>query len=364
MIGTNAARYADTLEHINPDEAQIHAEMIDTFRKIQETTAKDYGHAVRGVHAKSHGILTGRFEVLPNLPAPLAQGLFAKPGSYDVILRLSTNPGDIMDDSVSTPRGLAVKILNVDGERLPGEAGTTQEFVMADSPAFVAPDAKAFLKSLKLLAATTDTPQIFKKGLSAVFRGVESALEAIGTKSPTLISLGGHPETHILGESFYTQVPVRWGDHVAKVSVAPLSPNLTELTDAPVDVNGFPDGLRNAVANFFAEHAGTWEVRAQLLTNPETMPIEDASKPWSEDESPYVPVARINVPRQDSWSDAKVKLVDDGGAFNPWHCLAAHRPLGSIMRARRAIYPKSVGFRSERNGCPIHDFTGLAELKG
>ena len=364
MNGTEPVRYADGLEEVDPEEERVHAEMIETFRKIQDTTAKDCGHAVRGVHAKSHGLLTGRFEVLPDLPAPLAQGLFARPNSYDVVMRLSTNPGDILDDSVSTPRGLAVKILGVEGERLPGDAGSTQEFVMADAPAFTAPDAKAFLKSLKLVAATTDTPQIFKKGLSAVLRGVESALEAVGTKSPTLISLGGHPETHILGETFYSQVPLRWGDHVAKVSVAPLSPSLTELTDAPVEVNGHPDGLRDAVANFFAEHAATWEVRVQLLTNPDTMPVEDASKVWSEDESPYVAVARINVPRQDSWSDAKVRRLDDGAAFSPWHCLAAHRPLGSIMRARRTIYPKSAAFRSDFNRCPIHELTRAAEVEG
>ncbi|MBE7220416.1 MAG: catalase, partial [Caulobacteraceae bacterium] len=198
----------------------------------------------------------------------------------------------------------------------------------------------------------------------AVLRGVESALEAAGTKSPTLISLGGHPATHILGETFYSQVPLRWGDYVAKVSVAPLSPELTELTGTAIELAHAPDALRNAVANFFAEHAGTWEVRAQLMTDPETMPIEDASKPWSEEESPYVAIGRINVPRQDSWSDAKVKTIDDGAAFNPWHCLAAHRPLGSIMRARQAIYPRSAAFRAEHNRCPIHDMRSLAEVGG
>ncbi|MDX7951387.1 catalase family protein [Lichenihabitans sp. Uapishka_5] len=361
-MGSEPIRYHDGLETVQADEAQIHAEMIETFNKIQNITAKDYGRAVRGVHAKSHGVLVGRLAVLPNLPPAYAQGFCASPGQHDVVLRLSTNPGDILDDSVSTPRGLAVKVMGVEGERLPGEDGTSQDFVMANAPGFTAPDAKAFLRSLKLLATTTDTPQIFKKGLSAVLRNVEAALEAVGTKSPTLISLGGHPETHILGETFYSQVPLRWGDYVAKVAVAPLSPGLTELTGAPLDVNGVPDGLRNAVSNFFAVHAGTWEVRVQLLTDLDTMPIEDASKVWSEDESPYVPVARIDVARQDSWSDGKIRSVDEGASFNPWHCLAAHRPLGSIMRARRAIYPKSAAFRAAHNGCPIHELASAAEV--
>ncbi|WP_144767464.1 catalase family protein [Methylobacterium dankookense] len=349
-------RYSPDLERPAPEEAQVQAGMIAQFARIQGTTLKDYGHAVRGVHAKSHGLLTGRLTVLDGLPPALAQGLFATPGDHDAVLRLSTNPGDILDDSVSTPRGLALKVLGVAGERLPGSEGdATQDFVLANAPAFVAPDATAFLKSLKLLAATTDTPQVFKKAFSALMRGVEAALEAVGTKSPTVIALGGHPETHILGETFYSQAPLRWGDHVAKVAVAPVSPELTALTGAALNVNGKPNGLREAVSAFFAGQGGTWELRAQLLTNPETMPVEDASVPWPETESPYVAVARITVPPQASWSDDKVRRLDDGLAFSPWHGLAAHRPLGSIMRARRAVYPESAGFRATHNGCPIRE---------
>ncbi|BCM86225.1 catalase family protein [Methylobacterium indicum] len=347
-------RFDSSLEVVQPDEDEVQAEMIRVFRKIQETTLKDYGHAVRGVHAKSHGLLTGRLTVLPDLPPTLAQGLFAAPGSYDVVLRLSTNPGDILDDSVSTPRGLAVKVIGVSGERLPEAEGETQDFVLANAPAFTAPDARAFLKSLKLLAATTDTPQVFKKVFSAALRGLEGAIEAVGGKSATLISLGGHPETHILGETFYSQAALRWGDYVAKVAVAPVAPALTALTGASLNVNGKPNGLREAVSEFFRAHEGVWELRAQLLTNRETMPVEDASTPWSEEESPYVPVARITVAPQESWSDDKIRRLDDGLAFSPWHGLAAHRPLGSVMRARRAVYPRSAGFRAEHNGCPIH----------
>lgn len=29
------------------------------MRSIEETTSKDYGHAVRSVHAKSHGVFEG-----------------------------------------------------------------------------------------------------------------------------------------------------------------------------------------------------------------------------------------------------------------------------------------------------------------
>lgn len=106
---------------------------------------------MRSVHAKSYALLEGELTVPDGLPAELAQGMFAQPGTYPVVLRFSTNPGDILDDRVSAPRGLAVKVIGVDSARLPGSEGAvTQDFVVANGPAFVALDAKTFLGSLKL----------------------------------------------------------------------------------------------------------------------------------------------------------------------------------------------------------------------
>lgn len=349
-------RYTPAVETPEPDEAETGRDLVAAMRKITETTYADGGHALRSVHAKSHGLLEGELHVLPGLSPTLAQGIFAKPGTYPVVMRLSTNPGDILDDSVSTPRGLGLKIIGVEGPRLPGSEGAvTQDFVMANAPAFAAANAKAFLGNVKLLAATTDKAPGLKKVLSAALRGVETLLESVGTKSPTLISLGGHPEHHILGETFYSQVPLLWGDYIAKVSVAPVSPELTALVGAPLNVNGVPNGLRDAVVAFFKQHEGTWEVRVQLCTNLDTMPIENAKTVWSEDESPYVPVARITVPQQSAYDATREQRLNDGLAFSPWHGIAAHRPLGSIMRVRRAAYEMSAGFRGERNGCPIHE---------
>nr|WP_245195801.1 catalase family protein [Aureimonas populi] len=326
------------------------------MRRIVEITSTDYGHAVRSVHAKAHGLLVGEFEVLGGLCAELRQGLFSQARTYPVILRFSTNPGDLLDDSVTTPRGLAIKVVGVEGERLPGAEGErTQDFVTVNGPAFVAPTAAAFLKNLKLLSRTTDQPQILKKVLSAALRGAESTLEAVGGESATLKALGGHPDTHILGETFFTQAPILFGRYMAKLTVVPVSPGLKALKDAPVHSMGRPDALREAVQAFFERGEGVWEVRAQLLTDPKTMPLEDASVVWPQTGSPYLPVARIRVASQDSWSEERARKLDDGLAFSPWHTLAAHRPLGSIMRVRKPSYEMSAAFRGRFNGCPIHE---------
>jgi hypothetical protein len=355
-MSASPVRYSPSVETAEPDEADTGRQLVETLLKISEITYKDSGHAIRSVHAKAHGLLNAELVIADGLPPTLAQGLFAKPGRYPVLMRFSTIPGDILDDSISVPRGLAVKIVGVEGDRLPGsERDTTQDFLMVNGPAFAASSAKGFLKNLKLLAGTTDKAEGLKKVLSATLRGVETLIEAVGGESGTLKALGGHPETHILGETFYSQAPLRYGDYIAKMSLAPVSPQLTALTDAHLDVAGVPNALREAVKEFFQAQSGVWELRAQLCTDLESMPVEDSSRPWPEDQSPYITVGTITAQPQDAWSVANVKAIDDGMSFSPWHGIAAHQPLGSIMRVRRDAYKSSAGFRGARNGCPMHE---------
>jgi hypothetical protein len=356
-------RFDPSFEQIPEDESQTIDELTEQLRNISEKTFEDSGHGLRSVHAKSHGLVEAQMTVLDNLPPELAQGLFAHGKQYPVVMRFSTNPGDILEDKVSTPRGLAIKVIGVEGARLDsGSSDNTQDFVMVNAPAFTAATPKAFLANLKMLAKTTDKAPGLKKALSAVLRGTEAALEAVGGKSGTIVSLGGHPMTHILGETFYTTVPLLYGDYFAKLSIVPVANSLTALTDAKVDMDDKPNALREVVNHYFAQNSGEWEVRVQLATDIEKMPIEDASKQWPEDLSPYVTVARIVAGPQTGWSEARSAKVDDGLAFGPWHCLAAHRPLGGIMRARRKPYEMSSGLRAQHNGCPMHEPRSLDPL--
>ena len=148
-------------------------------------------------------------------------------------------------------------------------------------------------------------------------------------------------------------MPILYGAYVAKVAVRPASPDMKRLTDAPLNVNGKPNGLREAVSAFFAENGAEWELCVQLNTSADTMPIEDASVAWPEDESPFVPVARITAAPQEAWDEAKHARIDDRMSFSPWHGIAAHRPLGAIMRVRKAVYEASSGFRAKANGLTL-----------
>lgn len=221
-----------------------------------------------------------------------------------------------------TPCCAAIKIIGVGGARVDGSESVTQDFIMVNGPVFSAPTGKKFPGNLKLLAGTTDKVPTLKLVLSAALRRAEKVLAAVGTESATLKSLGGHPETNPLGETYFSQVPVLFGDYVAKLSLRPASPEVAALKDAPVDLKGTPDGLRHAMQEHFSTLGGTWEPCAQLCTDLATMPIEDAMVAWKQEDS-------------------------------PWHAVTAHRPLGSIMRIRKAAYQVSQKLRADKNGVPI-----------
>lgn len=363
MPSNQPVRFDPSVEKIAPDEQETLKALEESFQEILETTSEDYGHAVRSVHAKAHGIARGTFTIADNLPAEVAQGIFATPGTHEAVIRISTNAGDILDDSVSLPRGLALKILDVEGARLPGSEGdTTQDFIMVNGPAFSAPDAKAFSKNLKLLAKTTDRFDGVKKAMSATFRVVESALEAVGGQSATLQTLGGAKPVHPLGETYYSQTPFRHGDYIAKVALFPVSPGLTRLTGDTVDITARPDALREVVRDEMIEHGGTWEFRVQLNTDLEKMPIEDASAVWDEKESPFVTVATLEIPPQLSWEQGVTDHTDDALSYSIWHGVTAHQPLGGVNRARNETYKQSANFRGKYNGCPMHEPAKLSEL--
>jgi hypothetical protein len=358
-----ALRYQPSFEQADADEAETTRGLIEALTRIQTKVYADSQHAERGVHAKSHGLLIGELEVLGGVAPELAQGLFAAPATYPVVMRLSTIPGDVLDDAVSTPRGMAMKVIGVPGARVKGSEGdVTQDFLLANGPAFAAPGPKKFLGNLKLLAATTDRAPGLKRVLSSVMRGAEKALEAVGAQSSTLMSLGGYPEVHPLGDSYFSQAPLLFGAYMAKLCVVPVSGSLRALVKAPVDLKDKPNGLRDAVSDFFRAQSGEWELRAQLCTDLSAMPIEDASKVWPEDQSPYRAVARVRFAPQAAWNEARRQAIDEGLAFSPWHALAAHRPLGAVMRVRKLAYEVTARMRAERNGRALTEPRNIADL--
>ncbi|HEV7438024.1 MAG TPA: catalase family protein, partial [Methylobacterium sp.] len=314
-----------------------------------ETTAARYQHAVRASHAKVSGVAVGTLEILPDLPPELRQGLFASGETRPAVVRFAQGPGEILKDSVSTHRGMAIKVFGVEGEKLPGHVAPTQDFVLATGPVFPNPDAKGFLGSMKQLEMGTKAPEAVKAAVAQTARALDSVVKAVKGESAPLLDFFGHRPLHPLAEPYYSQAALRYGDHVAKIAAFPVSPAQAALAAEDLHPGEDPDVFRHAVIAYLKGEDAVFEIRVQLCLDLDAMPVEDASKRWDEDLSPYRTVARLVLPAQDAGSEARRTYADDVLAFRPAHSLAAHRPLGSVMRARLETYQALSRFRHARN---------------
>jgi hypothetical protein len=151
------------------------------------------------------------------------------------------------------------------------------------------------------------------------------------------------PSSH-LDIPYWSTVPYLFGqDRAVKYFVKPssgtTSPRPSSLTDTYLH-----DALRSRLANGEA----SFDFFVQFQVDEDRTPIEDAMAEWEESDAPYVPVARIRIPKQDIDAAETMQKCESVG-FNPWNCLSEHRPLGNMNRARREIYEAMARFRKTGN---------------
>lgn len=149
-------RDAEGVEVEQPGEKEKIKQVADQFNRFQMMNFNEHHHCLRGTHLKTQGVsqsialpiapydhrlkrgsrqcVVGKFVIKDNLPEHLAQGMFARPGSYDVIMRYSSLTPKILPDNVPAPRGIGLKVFGVPGEKLWGEDMGTQDFTLNNYP--------------------------------------------------------------------------------------------------------------------------------------------------------------------------------------------------------------------------------------
>jgi hypothetical protein len=336
--------YRPEIEQPEPQEQETIDGTIRGMTQQSETVEQREHHTVRASHAKSSALVIGTLEIAVGLPPELAQGMFATPGSHPVAVRFAQGPGETLGDRVSTHRGMAIKIYGVPGEKLPEHNTETQDFVLATGTTFPSGTAKGFLRDGSVIGNSSGLPEGVKSAVSSTARNFNWLLHAVGAESP-MADFFGHPFSHPLADPYFSQAPIRFGDHVAKLGAFPVAAEQAALKEWPPNPHEDEDGFRRAAVAFFRDNEVVYELRAQLWTNAETQPVEDASVDWPIAESPYRKIATIRLPAQEAYSAVRQRYFDEGITFRPANSLVAHQPLGSVMRARLQVYRALAAFR-------------------
>src|SRR5213079_1408452 len=115
--------------------------------------------------------------------------------------------------------------------------------------------------------------------------------------------------------------------------------------------------LREAMVNTLSTKEVYFDFMIQFQTDAYRMPIENASVEWPEKLSPFIPVARLRLPVQRFDSRDQLTFAENL-SYNPWHCIAEHRPLGNQSRARKQMYWVLSELRHTMNEVPRYEPTG------
>ena len=321
----------------DPREANEERLIASIERVMREKLEKDWSPAEtrRDAHAKHTGLLEGRFTVETGLPPELRVGLFAEPRTYQAWIRTSSASGTPRADHHKDLRGLAIKLLEVPGQKLPeSDEPRSQDFVLLSYPSMPLGTLKLFHDAIYYGLKWSIAIFALKMLLTGRKRILTELAQArINPPSPLEIR-------------YWSTTPYQFGkDKVVKYSLLPTSGTPTVLPATLTD-----QYLTEAMERRLGGGDVTFDFAVQFRAP--DMSIADSGPRWSETVSPFIKVATLTIPRQVFRTEERTQLAE-ALAFSPGHALLEHRPLGSINRARMHVYRANSAFRRHRRGLPL-----------
>ena len=331
------------MERSLPGEAAF----VETIRAEMEAYMRAQyrpGGFERAGNTKTHGVVRAELEIHDGLASALRHGIFAAPRRFRAWVRFAgpgpASPPDIDDVGVLS---IGVKLMGVPGPKLLDDESATQDMTGISTPTFTTPDVRENAKLQAAIRRGTPLFYFLNLGDSHLSDAIMQGLWARTQSSP-------------LETPYWSCVPYALGPNQAmRYAFHPVGARRSRVPNLPFRP---PENyLREAMTATLAREDAAFELRVQLQTSAARMPIENASVRWPERLSPPVPVATLRIPRQTFDTPAQLAFAHRL-SINPWHCIAAHRPLGNQNRARRTIYQELSRLRQAMNGAPHAEPTG------
>ena len=286
--------------------------------------------AERAVFRKLHGVVYGYMERREGLPDDWQLGIFAH-RRLDAWMRFSSDASPT-DSDLGTTLGVGIKLFaqGVPTENALGEQGRTADLIMQNAPRFFVDNAREMVDFTYA---------------GVVERDYEKYL-ASHPKTREILDGMAAPRGSVLTSTYWALLPFHLGDQIVKYRLEPRTPP----EDIPDDA---PDYLATDLANRLAHREYRFTLSVQVRVDPATMPLDEATVEWPEQDSPNVPVATLVLPRQDVGLRGQA-AYGQGLSFNIWRVPHENRPCeeSSIAVVRRVVYAAGAGLRRQANGQP------------
>jgi hypothetical protein len=376
----NFVRYSPDVEQNEPDFDQTLQTVLDNMKQHirGSVQAEGIGRAVRDAHAKGYGLARGEFEILSGIPNEYAQGIYAKPGLHEAIVRFSNGSNHVGGDRFLGPIvGTGLKIFGIEGKTLLEDEpdSHTFDYAMINHPVFFANTLAHYVFIQSLFANLGVTPKVTptpEEKQAAIHRFLYAWVTGKGTLPPeewaweelgAFLQLAQHKFINLLLQTYWTMGAVRHGDYVAKVRLAPIQSFADHVVRRSLDPLSTQQVFRPALVAELHERPYEFDVQVQLCTDLTQMPVEKTTVVWPESLSPFVTVAKLRLPQQDIGGEDNFERMDKA-SISPWRVTEEHRPLGSIMRSRKEVYRQSSILRHQTNHQQRKEPQNLAEVFG
>ena len=330
-------------ERIQPGE-EAHLNDIITTMGNQMRGLWRPGDFQRGGNTKTHGIVRGEFTVRRDLPELMRRGIFAEPRSYKAWVRFS-GPGPYITPDIDDVgfMSISIKLMGVPGAKLLDDEKFTQDMFGVSTPTFVTPDTKANAQLQHWSFKNAQTFYFLNFSEPHVLDFIMQSLWIKTQSSP-------------LESEYFSCVPYLLGD--GQAMQYGVRSRLTTRTRVPRLPFRPPDNyLRDAMVATLARQDVDFDVFLQLQTDPDLMPIENNAVYWPPRLSPRIPAAVLHIPKQKFDSPEQLAFANVL-SYNPWHCIAEHRPLGNQSRARLRMYGELSRLRQRMNGVEHYEPNG------
>jgi hypothetical protein len=310
-------RFAEEIKHVQSEmKARAHEQRVR-----------------RAFHAKIHaGLTNAELHVRSDLPPDLRVGFFQPGTVYRATVRLSNASGMIQPDSKRDLRGIAVRV-HVDDR-------TEQDFLMTNAAASHARDARQFMVAATAMAHASRARTLLALVQGLGFAETGRMLWAILQAARVVDSLAT--------EQYSSRGPFTYGPYAVKFRLQPEAGARQGCLGARGRQGD--DFLLEDLTARLSQGPVSWELQVQRYVDPQRTPLEDGTVAWEESDAPAETIGRLVIPAQDLTSaDARASTeAVDRLEFNPWNACPEFRPLGSLNRARKLVYPESAGYRAGR----------------
>jgi len=325
-------------ESVEPGEQKLFQDFAREIAAQQREVAQQTsGPPLRGFHAKLHVGLMAEFRVLGDLPLYARFGVFSQPQVFPALVRFSNGEPAPHPDKHPEPRGIAIKLVGVPGRKLleGQEDAVTQDFLATShSVTSTVRNARQFIAFIR--AARNRYTLLFTLARTVGF------LESLRIVLAFARTVPFSRVRSLVTEQFSSTAPLQLGPYAVKFTVRPQ-----EGTAAATRRPRTDNFLRDELADRLRKGDLILDFLLQFYVNDTRTPIEDTSIRWKPAYAPFVKVAQVRIPccELDDPDARALSAAVDQLSFSPWHATEEHRPLGSVMRARRVAYQTSSALR-------------------